>query len=395
MRTSRPAAAECSSATPTGRPQGRLPTTGLTSDHDPSAFGQSVSFTATVTATSPGAGTPTGTVTFMDGSSPIGTGTLAAAWRPSRPPPWPSQPLDHRRYGGDKTSTATPRSPATQPGRQPGQHEHCPYPSEPLGFGQPVTSPPPSPPTPRGRHADRHRHLHGRQHPDRHRDLMDGVATFTISTLSVAPTRSPRATTGTEAHREHRILTPVPIVTPPNRPDRSRTPTLPSSASGHIHRDRHANPPAVHPDRHRHLHGRSHPIGTGTLQNGTATLTTSALTVGAHTITASYAGGTNFGGDTGSLTGNPEVIYVQPLENTSLSERPEPEPVRVRPIGDVHRRRSPPIHPDRPTPTGTVTFHDGATTLARAPADGNVGPDRSRPGGTANSHDHRRLRRRH
>ena len=33
-------------------------------------------FTATVTASSPGSGTPTGTVTFMDGTTAIGTGTL-------------------------------------------------------------------------------------------------------------------------------------------------------------------------------------------------------------------------------------------------------------------------------------------------------------------------------
>jgi len=52
-------------------------TTGLASSVHPwSVFGQPVTFTATVTANSPGAGTPTGTVTFKDGSSALGTGTL-------------------------------------------------------------------------------------------------------------------------------------------------------------------------------------------------------------------------------------------------------------------------------------------------------------------------------
>src|SRR5213080_2802279 len=51
-------------------------TTGLTSSVQPSVFGQPVTFTATVAAKSPGAGTPTGTVTFKDGSSTLGTGTL-------------------------------------------------------------------------------------------------------------------------------------------------------------------------------------------------------------------------------------------------------------------------------------------------------------------------------
>ncbi|WP_229168697.1 Ig-like domain repeat protein [Bradyrhizobium altum] len=49
--------------------------TALTSSQNPSSFGQSVTFTANVTAL---AGTPTGTVTFSDNGSPIGSATLAA-----------------------------------------------------------------------------------------------------------------------------------------------------------------------------------------------------------------------------------------------------------------------------------------------------------------------------
>ncbi|WP_244522072.1 Ig-like domain repeat protein [Bradyrhizobium embrapense] len=49
--------------------------TALTSSQNPSSLGQSVTFTANVTAP---AGTPTGTVTFSDNGSPIGTATLAA-----------------------------------------------------------------------------------------------------------------------------------------------------------------------------------------------------------------------------------------------------------------------------------------------------------------------------
>jgi hypothetical protein len=50
--------------------------TNLTSSQNSSALGQSVTFTATVSAVAPGTGTPTGTVTFFDGGSAIGTGTL-------------------------------------------------------------------------------------------------------------------------------------------------------------------------------------------------------------------------------------------------------------------------------------------------------------------------------
>src|SRR5207302_607900 len=50
--------------------------TAVVSSGNPSVFGQSVTFTATVSVTSPGAGTPTGTVTFKDGGTTLGTGNL-------------------------------------------------------------------------------------------------------------------------------------------------------------------------------------------------------------------------------------------------------------------------------------------------------------------------------
>jgi hypothetical protein len=51
-------------------------TSAVVASGNPSIWGQSVTFTATVSVTSPGAGTPTGTVTFKDGSTTLGTGTL-------------------------------------------------------------------------------------------------------------------------------------------------------------------------------------------------------------------------------------------------------------------------------------------------------------------------------
>jgi len=51
-------------------------TTAVISSANPSVFSQPVKFTATVTATAPGSGVPTGTVTFKNGSTTLGTGTL-------------------------------------------------------------------------------------------------------------------------------------------------------------------------------------------------------------------------------------------------------------------------------------------------------------------------------
>jgi hypothetical protein len=51
--------------------------TTLASSANPAVPGQSVTFTATVAVQSPGVGTPTGTVTFKDGTTVLGTGTLS------------------------------------------------------------------------------------------------------------------------------------------------------------------------------------------------------------------------------------------------------------------------------------------------------------------------------
>ena len=52
-------------------------TTMVTASPTAAVYGQAVKFTATVAVTSPGAGNPTGKVTFMDGTTTLGTGTLS------------------------------------------------------------------------------------------------------------------------------------------------------------------------------------------------------------------------------------------------------------------------------------------------------------------------------
>src|SRR5207247_5336163 len=54
-------------------------TTTLASSANPSVFGQSVTFTATVAVVAPCAGSPAGTVNFLDGATNIGSCTLPAA----------------------------------------------------------------------------------------------------------------------------------------------------------------------------------------------------------------------------------------------------------------------------------------------------------------------------
>ncbi|TDC20740.1 Ig-like domain repeat protein [Streptomyces sp. 8K308] len=67
-----------SSGTETHTVDPALTTTTVTPAPDPSSLGQTVTFTATVAPVSPGAGTPTGTVTFFVSGGPTLTGTLGA-----------------------------------------------------------------------------------------------------------------------------------------------------------------------------------------------------------------------------------------------------------------------------------------------------------------------------
>ena len=52
-------------------------TSKVTSSANPSVYGQTVTFKATVAVAAPATGTPSGTVTFYDGGSAIGSGTLS------------------------------------------------------------------------------------------------------------------------------------------------------------------------------------------------------------------------------------------------------------------------------------------------------------------------------
>ncbi len=68
-----------STSTATNQTVNKASTTGtVTSDGSPVAATATVTLSCVVAATSPGSGTPTGTVTFKDGSSSIGTGGLTA-----------------------------------------------------------------------------------------------------------------------------------------------------------------------------------------------------------------------------------------------------------------------------------------------------------------------------
>jgi hypothetical protein len=98
-------------------------------------------------------------------------------------------------------------------------------------------------------------------------------------------------------------------------------------------------------------------LGTGTLSGGTATFTTSGLTAGTHSITAVYSGDANFAGST-----SPALMQTV---NKVASSTSVPASSNNPSIFGSAVTFTATVKPGSGsgTPTGTVTFNDGATVL--------------------------------
>jgi hypothetical protein len=91
-----------------------------------------------------------------------------------------------------------------------------------------------------------------------------------------------------------------------------------------------------------------------------ATFTISSLAVGRHTITAGYGGDTNFASSTGDDSATPQVVN-QASTTTAVASSPNPST-----SGQTvtFTATVAPVSPGAGTPSGTVSFIEGATTLA-------------------------------
>jgi Bacterial Ig-like domain (group 3)/FG-GAP-like repeat len=97
-------------------------------------------------------------------------------------------------------------------------------------------------------------------------------------------------------------------------------------------------------------------IGTGTTTSGVATFTTSSLTLKTHTIKGTYPGDAVFQSSTGSVT---QVVEGYPT-TTTLSSSPNPSQ-----FGQAVTFTAQ-VTSTGPVPTGKVKFLDGTTTLGAA-----------------------------
>jgi hypothetical protein len=102
-------------------------------------------------------------------------------------------------------------------------------------------------------------------------------------------------------------------------------------------------------------------IGTNTLTTGRAVLSTTALSAGAHAITAVYSGGGNFQGSTSSALAQ----VVNPATTTTrLTSSPAPSAL-TQPVTLTAT-----VTASNSVPAGTVTFYDGINILGASQAGG-------------------------
>jgi uncharacterized repeat protein (TIGR01451 family) len=240
-------------------------TTSLGSSVNPSVFGQSVTFTATVSS---GGGTPTGgTVTFMDGATSLGTVALS---------------------GGTASVSTSSLSVAAHT----------------------ITA------------------------------TYSGSAGFSGSSGSVAQSVNKASSTTVAAGSRSPTVFGEPVTftatvaaIPPGAGTRTGTVTFMDGATS---------------------------LGTVALSGGTASVTTSALTVAAHTITATYSGDANFNASSGSVA----QTVNKGATTTTLTSSPNPST----PGQTVTLTATVAVTaPAQATPTGTVEFKDGTTTLGSGP----------------------------
>ena len=325
------------------------PTVGIASSLNPSRINQSVTFTATVSNNA------TGTITFFDGAVSLGNATLAggsASYSTSSLSAGPHTITAS--YGGDTNNGSATSPTLTQTVNKLDPTLGAPTVSSPtitLGGSETITETVPP----------------GVSGPVTFTDggtvigtvpVVGGVATITVTTLPVGSDPITASTPGDATNNP--ATSPSTTVTVnkgtptvglssslnPSTSDQAVTftATVTTGATGTV----------------TFLDG-STPFGTGTLVNGQASFTVPTLTVGTHTITASYAGDLSYVAATSApLTqtvnkGTP----VLPPPTVSSTTPPAGSPVTI-------------SETVPPGVTGPVTFTDGGTVIGTAPVTGGV-----------------------
>ncbi|RSL17574.1 VCBS repeat protein [Edaphobacter aggregans] len=327
----------------------KAPTVGIASSLNPSTVNQSVTFTATVSNNA------TGTVTFLDGATSLGTGTLAGGTAT-----FATSTLSAgshtitASYGGDTNNGSATSAALTQTVNK--QDPTLPAPTVSsttitLGGSETITETVPT----------------GVSGPVTFSEggtvigtapVVGGVASITVTTLPVGSDPITASTPGDANNNP--ATSPATIVTVNKgtptiglssslNPSASNQPvtftaTAPTGATGTIN----------------FLDG-STPLGTGTLANGQASVTVPTMTAGTHTITASYAGDSSYT----AATSAPLIQTVN--KGTPVLTGPVVSSPTIPYGGTETITETVP-----PGVSGPVTFTDGGTVIGTAPIVGGV-----------------------
>ncbi|MBZ5552579.1 MAG: Ig-like domain repeat protein, partial [Acidobacteriia bacterium] len=332
-------------------------TTAVTSSLNPSIVGDSVTLTATVTPVG-GGGSPTGTITFKDGATIIGTvpGIVGSASLTVSTFTAGSHSITAA-YGGDTTFSASTSPALTQTVSAHATTTALTSSLNPSNVGQSVTLTANVTSTGAGTITGTVT-FHDGAATIGAGTISGGTATLILTTLTVGTHSLTASYPGDGAFNfgpstsapVSQVVNPLPTTTAltsslnPSNSGQSVTftATVSTTATGT-------------PTGSVTFNDGATALGTGTLTAGVATFSTSILTAATHSITAVYGGDATFAPSTS--TGVSQVVNKN-TTTTALTSSLNPSNV-----GDAVTLTATVTSGGTGTITGTVTFNDGATAL--------------------------------
>jgi hypothetical protein len=334
-------------------------TTAVTTSVNPSRFGQSITFTVTVGPVAPGTGTPTGSVTFQDGSNPIGTANLSAgaATLATSSLPAGSHSISAV-YAGAGNFAGSTSSTVTQTVNKASTTNVFTSNLNPSVYGQSVTlkavlsalAPGAGTPTGAVTFKDGSTTVGTAT-------LAGGAAVTSISTLTGG---SHSLTAVYNGDNNFDVSTSAIVNQTVNKASTTTslnvTPT--SSVFGQpVTLNATISSSSVNMTGTVTFKDGATTIGTASVSGGVATLSVSNLSPTFHLLSAAYGGDTNYSGNASSTVIN-LVSQASTTSRVASSANPSVFGQSVTLAATVS-----PVAPSIATPTGSVTFRDGLSTL--------------------------------
>jgi autotransporter-associated beta strand protein len=341
----------------------------VTSAVSPSVYGQPISFTAMVSPMAPATGTPTGSVTFMDGTTPLGMSTVVngvAVFTTTATLSVGEHSITAV-YNGDATFGSSTSSLFTQTVNQASTVTTLtgsPNPSSEgllVTFTATVIAGPPGTGIPTGMVTfNEGTTMLGTGTLD-----SNGRATFSTSSLALGThmisavySGDANFTASTSQPFSQNVLPPT-LTTLTSSPN----PSVFGQAVSFTATVAPATPGTGTPTGMITFMSGSMALGTGTLSGGVATFSTSVLTASSNPIMANYAGDTMFGPSTSAVLSQ---MVIQASTNLTLSSSSNPSGTE-QPVTFTATALA--VSPGAGIPTGTVTFMEGTTTLGTGTLD--------------------------